>query len=143
MLPAPTADTPSTPAAPDMDAARAHVQALDTLLQEEFEALRTQSFERLETLQTDKIARLEALQAISHQVTALPEPPAAWADVMDALARCRSTYRRNELLITRQIEVVGATLRSLQLDDAPPPVDLYDRLGKMSRRGTRRAYSEA
>ncbi len=128
---------------PDLQAAQARVQTLDALLQDEFEALRTQSFDRIEALQADKVALLESLQATARQVDALSETPAAWHEVLDTLARCRASHRRNELLITRQIEVVGATLRSLQLDDAPPPVDLYDRLGKMSRRGTRRAYSEA
>ena len=47
----------------DLDAAQGQVQALDTLLQEEFEVLRTQNFDRLETLQNEKIALLEALQA--------------------------------------------------------------------------------
>ncbi len=119
------------------------MQRLDALLQEEFEALRTQSFDRIETLQADKVALLESLQTTARQVGDLPEPPAAGNEVLETLAQCRASHRRNELLITRQIEVVGATLRSLQLDDAPPPVDLYDRMGQVARRGGRRAYSEA
>jgi hypothetical protein len=39
--------------------------------------------------------------------------------------------------------VVGATLRSLQSADTTASVDLYDRLGQLSRRGGRRLYSEA
>lgn len=127
----------------DLDTAQAHVQALDALLQEEFEALRTQSFDRIEALQADKVALLESLQATARQVDALSETPAAWHEVLDTLARCRASHRRNELLITRQIEVVGATLRSLQLSEPADSVDLYDRMGQVARRGGRRAYSEA
>ncbi|MFY8104206.1 MAG: hypothetical protein ACOVK6_08900, partial [Ramlibacter sp.] len=75
---------------PDLQAAQAHVQRLDALLQEEFEALRTQSFDRIETLQADKVALLESLQATSRDVGALPEPPAAWNEVLEILAQCRT-----------------------------------------------------
>ncbi len=128
---------------PDLQAAQARVQTLDALLQDEFEALRTQSFDRIEALQADKVALLESLQATARQVDALSETPAAWHEVLDTLARCRASHRRNELLITRQIEVVGATLRSLQLSEPADSVDLYDRMGQVARRGGRRAYSEA
>lgn len=138
-----TAETVTPPVMPDLQAAQAHVQRLDALLQEEFEALRTQSFDRIETLQADKVALLESLQATSRDVGALPEPPAAWNEVLEILAQCRTSHRRNELLITRQIEVVGATLRSLQLTEPADSVDLYDRMGQVARRGGRRAYSEA
>lgn len=136
-------ESSATPATPDLVTARAHVQTLDALLQEEFEALRTQSFDRTESLQANKVALLESLQATARQVDTLPEPPAAWQEVIELLARCRTSHRRNELLITRQIEVVGATLRSLQLTEPTDSVDLYDRMGHVARRGGRRAYSEA
>ncbi len=143
LQPALPAQAAATPALPDLEAAQANVQALDVLLQEEFEVLRAQSFDRLEALQNEKIALLESLQAIAHQVAALPEPPQAWTDTVQALEGCRNAYRRNEMLVTRQIEVVGATLRSLQSVDTTASVDLYDRLGQLSRRGGRRVYSEA
>ncbi len=127
----------------DLEAAQAHVQVLDALLQEEFEALRTQSLDRIDALQADKVTRLEALQTIARQVSTLPETPPAWNEVVEALTRCRASHRRNELLVTRQIEVVGATLRSLQLTEPTDSVDLYDRMGQVARRGGRRAYSEA
>ncbi len=143
----PAALTPSLAAGEsavlDLDAAQACVQALDALLQEEFEVLRTQSFDRLEPLQNEKITLLESLQTTAQQVAALPEQPPAWTQVIEALEGCRSAYRRNEMLVTRQIEVVGATLRSLQSADTTASVDLYDRMGQLSRRGGRRVYSEA
>jgi flagellar biosynthesis/type III secretory pathway chaperone len=79
----------------------------------------------------------------ANQVAALPQRPTPWGAVLEALGRCRTAYRRNELLVTRQIEVVGATLRSMQSVDPTASVDLYDRMGQLSRRGGRRVYSQA
>lgn len=144
MTPASSPLTPMPAAAlPDMPAAQAQAAVLASLLQEEFEALRSQSFDRLESLQDEKVALLQSLQATANAVSALPEPPAAWADVVAALQACRNDYRRNEMLVSRQVEVIGAALRSLQAVDPTASVDLYDRLGQMARRGGRRVYSEA
>lgn len=126
-----------------MQGAQAKAAALSTLLQEEFEALRSQSFDRLESLQDEKVVLLQSLQATASAVSALTEPPAAWADVVSALQACRNDYRRNEMLVARQLEVISAALRSLQSVDSTASVDLYDRLGQMARRGGRRVYSEA
>lgn len=144
LMETPSAQAPRAAASTglDLDAAQARVQALDGLLEEEFEALRTQSFDRLEALQSEKIALLEALQLSADQVAALPEPPAAWRTIVDSLTSCRNAYRRNEILINRQIGVVGAALRSLRAADPGASIDLYDRLGQLSRRGGRRLYSE-
>ena len=129
--------------APDLDAARAQVEALDGLLEEEFQALREQKFERLEQMQAAKVALLESLRATATQVAALPERPALWSGITEALAASREAFRRNEQLVTRQVAVVGEALRALQAADPAASVDLYDRLGQMSRRGARRLYSEA
>ncbi len=128
---------------PDLDAARAQVEALDGLLEEEFQALREQKFERLEQMQAAKVALLESLRATATQVAALPERPALWSGITEALAASREAFRRNEQLVTRQVAVVGEALRALQAADPAASVDLYDRLGQMSRRGARRLYSEA
>ena len=128
---------------PDLAAARAQVEALDGLLEDEFQALREQKFERLEQMQAAKVALLESLRATATQVAALPERPALWSGITEALAASREAFRRNEQLVTRQVAVVGEALRALQAADPAASVDLYDRLGQMSRRGARRLYSEA
>ena len=143
LLPA-DAETTSAPLGePDLVAARAQVEALDGLLEDEFQALREQKFERLEKMQADKVALLEALQATAHQVAALPARPAQWESITEALALSREAFRRNERLVTRQMSVVSDALRALRAADPTASVDLYDRLGQMSRRGGRRLYSEA
>ena len=134
---------PAEASGPDLQAARAQVEALDALLQEEFDALREQKFERLEQMQADKVALLQSLQATADQVAALPERPPLWASITEALSASREAFRRNERLVTRQVEVVRNTLRALQAADPGASVDLYDRLGQMHRRGGRRLYSEA
>lgn len=133
----------SAPALPDLQAAQDQARALAELLQAEFEALRSQSFDRLESIQDEKVALLQSLQAVASAVAALPEPPAAWNEVVSLLQACRNDYRRNEMLVARQLEVISAALRSLQSVDSTASVDLYDRLGQMARRGGRRVYSEA
>lgn len=142
MTPAALVPRPA-PALPDLQAAQDQARALADLLQAEFEALRSQSFDRLESIQDEKVALLQSLQAVASAVAALPEPPAAWNEVVSLLQACRNDYRRNEMLVARQLEVISAALRSLQSVDSTASVDLYDRLGQMARRGGRRVYSEA
>ena len=128
---------------PDLEAARAQVEALDALLRDEFDALREQNFEQLEQMQADKVALLQSLQQTADQVAALPERPPLWDTITEALSASRESFRRNERLVTRQADVVRNALRALQAADPTASVDLYDRLGQMSRRGGRRLYSEA
>jgi len=128
---------------PDLEGARAQVEALDALLQDEFDALRQQKFDQLEEMQNAKVALLQSLQVTADQVAALPQRPAEWDAITDALTASREAFRRNERLVTRQAEVVRNALRALQAADPAASVDLYDRLGQMSRRGGRRLYSEA
>ncbi len=135
--------SPAPAALPDLDAAQAQVESLGALLEQEFEALKSRAFDQLEALQAAKVGLLESLQATASQVAGLPEAPERWAAIIDALQATREAWRRNELLVTRQLEVVRNTLRSLQSADATASVDLYDRLGQMARRGGRRLYSEA
>jgi flagellar biosynthesis/type III secretory pathway chaperone len=143
LMPAAAAPAPLFAGEPDLAAARAQVEALDALLEDEFQALREQRFERLEQMQTDKVALLESLQLTANHVASLSERPALWAGITEALAASRESFRRNERLVTRQMVVVRDALRALQAADPTASVDLYDRLGQMSRRGGRRLYSEA
>lgn len=141
MAPAPAA--PAAPAAPDLQAARAQAEALDALLNEEFDILRNRAFDQLEALQQRKVALLESLQATAAQVAMLEPRPAEWAGILEIVEGSREAFRRNEALLARQVEVVRKTLRALQSADPTAAVDLYDRLGQMSRRGGKRLYSEA
>ncbi len=143
LMPAAPAPAPVFAGEPDLAAARAQVEALDALLEDEFQALREQRFERLEQMQTDKVALLESLQLTANHVATLPDRPALWAAITESLAASREAFRRNERLVTRQMVVVRDALRALQAADPTASVDLYDRLGQMSRRGGRRLYSEA
>lgn len=128
----------------DFEAAQDQVQALAELLQEEFELLKAPGeAERLDLLQTRKLELLQSLQSLSDRVAALPDKPAPWAAITDALSVCRETFRRNQALLVRQLDVVRQTLNALQSSDPAASVDLYDHLGHMSRRGGRRVYSEA
>jgi flagellar biosynthesis/type III secretory pathway chaperone len=66
-----------------------------------------------------------------------------WDDFKDQMAHCRDLHRRNEVLITRKIDAIRGALQSLQADDPSSSVEIYDRLGKVSRLRKGRGYNEA
>jgi flagellar biosynthesis/type III secretory pathway chaperone len=59
------------------------------------------------------------------------------------MAHCRDLHRRNEVLITRKIDAIRGALQSLQVEDPSSSVEIYDRLGKVSRVRRGRGYNEA
>ena len=68
---------------------------------------------------------------------------AEWDDFKDQMAHCRDLHRRNEVLITRKIDAIRGALQSLQVEDPSSSVEIYDRLGKVSRNRRGRGYNEA
>lgn len=123
--------------------AQAQVQALNALLEEEFQALRAQSFDQLEALQSPKLALLESLSALSQAVKQQAQPPAQWEALLDTLRLSQEAWRRNEQLIQRQLEVVRNALRSMQAADPTASIELYNRMGQTSRRIGSRVFSDA
>ena len=134
-------------------AAREQSVRLKRLLDDEFAALRSQSLDRFEELQLPKSGLLAELseivashQAMAHANAQLPGPwLTAWESFRITMLECRDLHRRNELLILRKREAIQGALSALVsgADRAAPSVDLYNRLGKMSRPGRRQAYSGA
>jgi flagellar biosynthesis/type III secretory pathway chaperone len=59
------------------------------------------------------------------------------------MMHCRDLHRRNEVLIHRKIEAIRGALQSLQVEDPTSSVEIYDRLGKLSRARRGRGYSDA
>ena len=56
---------------------------------------------------------------------------------------CRDFHRRNTLLMNRKLEAIRGTLDSLRLQDTASPVEVYDRLGLISRVSRNNGYSDA
>lgn len=110
------------------DAAR-----LTALLGQEFEALKGRDVATLESLQDEKTAVLQRLAAVAEWASGENPPPAAWQQLQGGLQQCKQDHLRNVQLMQRQLEAVRGTLQSLQGESAPT-LDLYDRMGQVSRR---------
>ena len=122
--------------------APAHADQLASLLEQEFEALKQRDLTAFEALQPQKGDILEKLSQLAQWCSQLKPVPQAWQDLQAHLLQSREHHMRNLQLMQRQLDAVRGALQALQGQSAPS-VDLYDRLGQMSRRGGRRLYSEA
>ncbi len=125
--------------------AQALAHSLEQMLEREFEHLKAQDLDAFDAGQTSKN---ELLQALS-ELAGITSPDSAdalgpeWDDFKDHMAHCRDLHRRNEVLITRKIDAIRGALQSLQQEDPSSSVEIYDRLGKVSRMRRGRGYSEA
>ncbi|MEY4726254.1 MAG: hypothetical protein RLZ36_881 [Pseudomonadota bacterium] len=123
------------------------VQTLDELLEQEFEHLKAQNLDAFEASQTSKNELLQQLA----QLAGIHGPESAdalgpeWDGFKEHMAHCRDMHRRNEVLIVRKIDAIRGALQSMQVQDPTSSVEIYDRLGKVSRAGRHggRGYAEA
>lgn len=125
---------------------------LKRILEEEFSALRDQSLERFEQIQLPKAQVLadlsEVISAHKHLIDQNMQLPPMWLSAWEsfrlAMLECRDLNRRNELLILRKREAIQGALSALVSQSGmSPPVDLYDRLGKIRRMPRGNAYAQA
>ena len=138
-----TATADSLPTA--LAQALALAQTLEEMLEQEFEHLKAQNLDAFEATQSTKnellgqLARLAGIQG-PESADALGEE---WDGFKEHMAHCRDLHRRNEVLISRKIDAIRGALQSLQVDDPTSSVEIYDRLGRVSRMRRGRGYSEA
>ena len=124
--------------------ALASVRRLDSLLTEEFEALKTQKLDAFDALQTEKISLLESLAELNlseekmdrESLERLINDP-TWNEITSILERCKRSHQRNELLISKQLDSIRGALSALQNQDPTATLELYTKLGKT--RATRRS----
>ena len=124
--------------------ALASVRRLDSLLTEEFEALKTQKLDAFEALQAEKISLLESLAELNlsedkmdrESLERLINDP-KWNEITSVLERCKRSHQRNELLISKQLDSIRGALSALQNQDPTATLELYTKLGKT--RATRRS----
>ena len=125
--------------------AQALALSLEQMLEQEFEHLKAQNLDAFDAGQSEKNV---LLQELTH-LAGITGPDSAdalgpeWDDFKDQMAHCRDLHRRNEVLITRKIDAIRGALQSLQADDPSSSVEIYDRLGKVSRLRKGRGYNEA
>jgi flagellar biosynthesis/type III secretory pathway chaperone len=141
----------TTPAMDDqasaLEQALALAQTLDDMLEQEFAHLKVQNLDAFEASQASKNELLQQLA----QLAGIHGPDSAdalgpeWDGFKEHMAHCRDMHRRNEVLIVRKIDAIRGALQSMQVQDPASSVEIYDRLGKVSRAGRRggRGYAEA
>jgi hypothetical protein len=66
-----------------------------------------------------------------------------WDGFKNLISDCRELHRRNEVLIIRKLDAIRGTLQTLQGTDPTASVEVYDRLGRISRGRGGRGYEEA
>ena len=124
--------------------ALAHVDLLEQLLEEEFDALKVQDLDRFEHLLQQKNELLTKLS----DITGVRQPEDAhrlgdeWDLFRTRMLTCRSLHQRNEILIIRKLDAIRGALDSLQVTDPTSTVEVYDRLGRVDRLRRRRGYSD-
>lgn len=136
-------DTPAS----SLEQALALAHTLEEMLELEFEQLKVQNLDAFEASQASKnqlIQQLAQLAGITDDPESADGLGAEWDGFKEHMAHCRDMHRRNEVLIVRKIEAIRGALQSLQVQDPTSSVEIYDRLGKLSRvRRGGRGYSEA
>jgi flagellar biosynthesis/type III secretory pathway chaperone len=115
---------------------------LEQILEQEFQALQDQKLDTFEGLQPSKSGLLTELARLCPPAEQLQSEP-AWADLRESLLRGRDAHRRNAVLIERKLEAIRGALSSLQVGNPTASVEVYDRLGKVSRFNKGRGYQDA
>tara|TARA_S200000501_G_scaffold302104_1_gene289466 strand:+ start:364 stop:798 length:435 start_codon:yes stop_codon:yes gene_type:complete len=118
--------------------------ALRMILNNEFEALKNQDLDRFESYQKKKQEVYDAiiqLTGINEENKEINDP--IWDSFKILITECKDLHRRNELLITRKLDAIKGTIISLQGEDPSSSVEVYDRLGKISRTKKGRGFEDA
>lgn len=114
---------------------------LNQILSLEFDALKGQDLDRFEALQTSKNTLLSDLTSVCPNTEDLQKLP-EWDQLREELLACRDAHRRNAVLIERKLDAIRGTLHSLRVGDSGSSVEVYDRLGQVSRYMKGRGYQE-
>lgn len=120
-------------------------QLADQLLQvleQEFACLRSQDIDQFEQLQPAKnelLAEITRLAPPAGEIQTASE----WQDFRSIMVACRDAHRRNAVLMERKLEAIRGTLQSLRVDGEASSVEVYDRLGHISRFSRHSGYSDA
>lgn len=131
-------------ASPELVAAVQHALALQDLLEQEFEALKVQDLDAFEQMQLRKqeiFDTLHTLTGVGTEHSRLEQPE--WDGFKHLISECRELHRRNEVLIIRKLDAIRGTLQTLRDTDPTASVEVYDRLGRMSRNRGGRGFEEA
>jgi len=116
-----------------LDHAPVDTARLAELLAFEFEVLKARDMAGFEALQEERITILERLSQVAQWVAGQDPVPVLWQNLQADLQQCKQDHLRNIQLLQRQLQAVKGALQALQ-GESVATVDLYDRLGQVSRR---------
>ncbi len=120
-----------------VDAAR-----LAELLAQEFDFLKTRDLTGFEALQEERSQLLQRLAQVAQWATGQDPVPTLWQNLQADLQQCKQDHLRNMQLLQRQLQAVKGALQALQ-GESTVSVDLYDRLGQVSRRHSASPFLDA
>jgi flagellar biosynthesis/type III secretory pathway chaperone len=118
------------------------VDSLESVLEQEFEALKVQDLDHLDRLlnaKTDLLQEIGLMTGVQSPQDA-DELDDSWQNFRSKMLYCRNLHRRNEILILRKLDAIRGALKSLQVTDPSSSVEVYDRLGKLNRIKRSRNY---
>jgi|688.fasta_scaffold775840_2 flagellar biosynthesis/type III secretory pathway chaperone len=141
-VPKPDLKVPDASLAASLANSATDTQRLTELLAQEFETLKIRDIAGFEALQVERNQVLQRLACVAEWAAAQNPPPALWQDLQPDLQRCKLDHFRNIQLLQRQLQAIKGALQSLQGESATN-LDLYDRLGKVSRRHSASPFLDA
>ncbi len=141
-VPTPDLNSPGPSLAASLANAPVDTQRLTELLAQEFEALKTRDIPGFEALQVERNQILHRLAFVAEWAAHQNPPPALWQDLQADLQRCKRDHFRNIQLLQRQLQAIKGALQSLRGESAAS-IDLYDRLGQVSRRHSASPFLDA
>lgn len=112
------------------------------MLELEFQALRNQDIDQFEQLQPVKNELMIEIKRVADTAEEL-QTRVEWQKFRETMGLCQNFHRRNALLINRKLEAIRGTLQSLRLSDVSGSIEVYNRLGHMSRFSRNNSYSDA
>ena len=124
--------------------AYALAQTLKEMLEKEFEQLKSQDVEGFDTRQEEKnelLVQLTDLVGVK-SATEADALDQEWDEFKSIMRICRDLHRRNEIFVQRKIDAIRGAIQSLRIDDPTSSVEIYDRLGRVSRRQRGRGYAD-
>ena len=115
------------------------LEALESILEQEFRALKNQDMDEFDRLQARKIKLIELLGSEtvvetiksrgSGSTTIKDNETESLASIKLRIERCHELHRRNEILINRKLEAVKGALSSLREGNHTDEVEVYTKAG--------------
>ncbi|OUV02970.1 MAG: hypothetical protein CBC42_05550 [Betaproteobacteria bacterium TMED82] len=112
------------------------------ILEMEFIALKEQKLDEFEELQLKKEPILLLLSSLDVPKADPSDSEDAWAPLREIVSQCKEAHRKNEILINRKLDSIRLALNTMT-GNSQGSHEMYDKLGKISQRRSRKKFLEA